>query len=111
MNLHFSFSFWAILFFGAYAVLGFVSMIRALRADILMPRKLRWEKTTIYVACMMQTIFEVVRSIWDCFHGQHFPLIYSDPFLIGIFSVLGYASFKVFDLRGWSLYLGADDSK
>lgn len=110
-HLHFSFSFWAILFFGTYACLGFISMIRAVRADVLMPRKLRWEKTTVFVACILQTIFEVVRSIWDCFHYEHFPLTYSDPILIGIFCVLGYASFQVFDLRGWSLYLGRDETK
>jgi len=104
MKLHFSFSFWAILFFGTYAVAGFVSLIRALRADILMPRKVYLEKTVIYAACMCQTIFEVIRSIWDCFHVEHFPLGYSDPFLIVVFFVLGYATFAVYDLRGWSLH-------
>lgn len=86
-----------IIFLGIYAISGFALLIRLRWNSQTLPRIMLAEICLTYACTIFLIAFEVARSVWDCFHGDHFPLAVSDVVLVGVFIALGHLTFSLYN--------------
>lgn len=86
-----------ILILGVYSIGGFIALIRSRWSDRTLTKRIMIELSVVYVGCICQISFETLRSFWDCFHVEHFPLKWSNAVLIGLFLLYSHSTYSVWN--------------
>src|SRR4051794_2821041 len=76
------------LFFGG----SLVALLYSHRQD---PKEILRQKTMTYGAIMAVLLLDAFRALWDAFFAQHFPVVITDPVMIGALLYGGRATFKL----------------